>query len=207
MYQQKIGNFVIKAFFDKERCKLINKVTYFRKNLPIQVLKDPKSLKYVGLELIKSDLLRIKEWIDISLKLLSKKEKDADVEHILQSLFISIVTTYWKCFADTKGRHRIHLNKNNIDPEYLSLHEELKRIRNNFAAHSGDDPFESGYLLLVKDLERKTRFEPFTLPIHRKAANADIRFNQRIAILVESLIKETEKQQKVLHEIIMSSTV
>lgn len=207
MYQKKVGKFIIKSFFDKQRGKLINNVTFLRKQLPTQVLSDRRSLQYMGLELIKSDLLDVINWCNISSELLSNDNKNNSSLPILHSLFISIVTTYWKCFADTKGRHGAQLNDTYIASEYLPMHHELKRIRHNFTAHSGDDPFESGYLLLVKDLNRKNRFLPFTLPIHRKAANADLTMNQKIKTLATSLIEKIEVKQERLHKQIMESTV
>jgi hypothetical protein len=196
MFHKKIGKYEVRAFFDKERNKLVNKVAYQRKQLPVEVLNDSLSKSYMGHELVITDLQKIITWSKISIGILSDKNKTEEDVKILHGLFISIVTTYWKCFAETNGRYGVQLNKKIIPKEHLELHNELKEIRNNFTAHCGGDPFEVGYLLLVSDINNKNRFQPFTIPIHRKAANADGQKINAIINLAKSLVSSIENKQK-----------
>lgn len=207
MFYEKIGGFEIRAFFDKEQCKLTNKVTYRRKLLPTQVLDDKLSQSYIGYTLILADLKNVVVWGSIALGILEQKGVTSEQHAILNSLLVSIVTTYWKCFADTKGRHGVHLNVKHIPNEYKFIHNEIKRIRHNYAAHSGDDPFESGYVLYVKDIMGKNRFEPFTIPIHRRANHADKELTSNIILLSERLIANTNLKQEKLLDKIKGNTV
>ena len=76
MYKEKIGGFEIKAFFDSDRKELVNKVTYRRKQLPAEVLKDHLSKNYIGRALIITDLKMVLNWVDLALNLLSKKNQN-----------------------------------------------------------------------------------------------------------------------------------
>ncbi|MGI2197425.1 hypothetical protein [Shewanella baltica] len=202
MYYKKIGGFELRAFFDKERNELVNKVTYRRKAIQTQVLDDRFSQSYIGYKLIVADLNSVLSWGKIVTHLLDKKEVTTEDKAILHSLFISMVTTYWKCFADTKGRNGVQLNDKLVPKSHTLVHRELRRIRHNFAAHSGGDPFESGYILHVKDIAGKNRFEPFTIPIHRKANHGDKKLTSNIIELTTLLIQCLEtKQEKILEQI------
>lgn len=206
MYYKKIDGFEIRAFFVKESNELVNKVTYRRKALQTEILDDRLSKSYIGNRLILSDLKGVQQWAEMALKLLDKKDLSKDEKSILNSLFISMVTTYWKCFADTKGRHGVQLNKKYVPSTHTAIHEELRRIRHNFTAHCGDDPFESGYILYVKDVEGKERFEPFSLPIQRKANHGDRKLTRNIIDITSVLIEKLEeKQEKLLHKIEISA--
>ena len=207
LFYEKIGGFEIRAFFDKQQHKLINKVTYRRKLLPTQVLDDRLSQSYIGYTLILADLKNVVAWGNIALGILEQKEITSEQHAILNSLLVSIVTTYWKCFADTKGRHGVRLNVKQIQNEYKFIHHEIRRIRHNYAAHSGDDPFESGYVLHVEDIVGKNRFEPFTIPIHRRANHGDKKLTSNIIKLSESLIESIHLKQEKILEKIKESTV
>lgn len=202
MFYKKVGLFEIRAFYDQGQNTLINKVTYKRKLVETEVLDDHISKSYIGYRLILDDLKNIVLWAKLVLDYLEKKEKTDTDNVVLHSLFISIVTTYWKCFADTKGRNGTQLNCSICPKKYVGIHNEIKRIRNNFTAHSGDDPFESGYLLKVMDCHDKNRFGAFTLPIHRKAQHGDKKLTNNIILLVEAIIEEIKiKQEKRLQKI------
>lgn len=202
MYYKKINGFELKAFFDAERRELVSKVTFRRKNLQTQVLNDKLSQSYIGYNLTIDDLKSVVNWGNIALNLLSSNERTTEDDSILQSLFISMITTYWKCFADTRGRNGVQLNKKLVPKSHIAVHDELRRIRNNFAAHSGDDPFESGYILYVKDVPGKNRFKPFVIPIQRKAHCTDRKLTENIIELSRLLVEVIEgKQIKLLEQI------
>ncbi|MFW8630508.1 hypothetical protein [Vibrio natriegens] len=202
MYYEKVGRFEIRAFFDRNRDELVNKVTFRRKEVQTEVLEDRLSQSYIGYQLIVEDLKRVLNWAQIAINLLEKNKLDVNDKYVLESLFISMVTTYWKCFADTKGRHRVQLSKGMIPNTHIDIHNELRRIRHNFTAHSGDDPFESGYMLHVKDVPSKNRFTPFNLPIHRKAGHGDKVLTKNIRDLSDILIKAIKiKQDKLRSKI------
>ncbi|QDF76199.1 MULTISPECIES: hypothetical protein [Shewanella] len=100
---------------------------------------------------------------------------------------------------------RLHVNQ--IQNEYKYIHHEIRRIRHNYAAHSGEDPFESGYVLYVEDIVGKNRFEPFTIPIHRRANYGDKKLTSNIIKLSESLIENINRKQEKLLDRIKESTV
>jgi hypothetical protein len=196
----------MRAFFDKENCNLVNKVTYRRKQLPTKILNNRSSKNYIGYELIKADLKNIVEWAKLTIELKANNIDGSIKNATLKSLFISIITTYWKCFGDTKGRNGTKLNKKMLAKEHRSVHDTMKRLRHNFTAHSGDDPFESGYLLHVSDLAGKSRFEPFTIPIHRKAMSSDLTLTNNIINISNDLISQIAKKQDVLLARALEST-
>lgn len=207
LFYEKIGGFEIRAFFDKEQNKLINKVTYRRKLLPTRVLDSKCAQNYIGYTLILADLKNVVAWGNIALGILEKKDATSEQRAILNSLFVSIVTAYWKCFANTKGRHKVRLRVKDIQNEYKFIHHEIRRIRHNYAAHSGDDPFESGYVLYVEDIVGKNRFEPFTIPIYRRANHGDKELTSNIIKLSESLIENISLKQGKILDKIKESTV
>ncbi|QDF76198.1 MULTISPECIES: hypothetical protein [Shewanella] len=94
MFYEKIGGFEIRAFFDKEQRKLINKVTYRRKLLPTQILDDRLSQSYIGYTLILADLKNVVAWGNIALGILEQNNVTSEQRTILNSLLVSIVTTY-----------------------------------------------------------------------------------------------------------------
>ncbi len=99
------------------------------------------------------------------------------------------------------------MHVNQIQNEYKYIHHEIRRIRHNYAAHSGEDPFESGYVLYVEDIVGKNRFEPFTIPIHRRANYGDKKLTSNIIKLSESLIENINRKQEKLLDRIKESTV
>ncbi|EGR1757958.1 hypothetical protein ACWO0M_004683 [Vibrio parahaemolyticus] len=207
MYYEKKNGFEIRAFYDPERDELINTVKFRRKVLPTKVLNDKISQSYVGYRLIKSDLESVLEWAKVSVTILEKKSKSESDKRVLHSLFVSMVTMYWKCFADTKGRHRMKLNPKWIDDKHRHIHEHLKNIRHNFAAHSGSDPFESGYLLYFSDFDGRARFNPGIIPIYRKAGHADNELTNNIILLVTSIVDKIDAKLVSLMEKIKESVV
>ncbi|QUI64002.1 hypothetical protein GSF04_16530 [Pseudoalteromonas sp. A22] len=205
MYYEKIGGFEVKAFFDSDKGQLVHKVTYRRKLLKTRVLGDRLSQSYIGHKLIIADLASVLSWGNIAMTLLDRKVQPPENKPILHSLFVSMLTTYWKCFADTKGRHGVQLNRKLVPKQYIVIHDELRRMRHNLAAHSGDDPFENGYVLYVEDVAGKSRFEPFVLPIHWKAYGADKKMIKNITELSKQLIDVLEGKQEKLLKRIMDS--
>jgi len=196
MFYKKINNFEIKAFFDEVNNELINEVKFNKKILKTKVLNDKISKRYMGLELIKVDLKNILNWTGILKKIILNNENTQEEKCILNSLFVSIITTYWKCFANATGRDGAKLSHNIISQEHIKIHNELQRMRNNFTAHSGNDPFESGYLLKVEDSENQ--FSSFILPVHRKMAYCDDVFANNIMALTRFLISYIETKQEEL---------
>lgn len=193
MLNVEVGSFKIEASYDEDKEKFNNKVTWNGEVVDARVLNDIESKKYLAYQLIRADLVKVKQWAELNIDIL-KNEINEKEKIILTSLFTSIIITYWKCFAKTEGREGIQLSdsfiKNNT---YENVHDEIKRIRHNYIAHSGVDPFEQGYMLYCEG--KKDKYDSFTLPIWRKASDFDTMFCENIIKLVNSILKMLDEKQ------------
>lgn len=201
MHQKKVGNFKITSHYDSENKLASHEVTWKGDKVNTVNLDTKESKKYMGYELIKKDLVRVIEWSKINIKLFESIESQ-ETKQIMSSLLVSIVITYWKCFAQTEGRERVQLDENCVkNSMYEKMHFELKKIRHNYIAHSGIDNFEEGSLLFVEGQENK--YGSFTLPITVKASTFDKKFSENVIKLAESIIKVVEhKQEKTLKTVL-----
>ncbi len=119
--------------------------------------------KYVAYDLIRHDLVCAKEWIELAYKILPPRgdnkstastdrygpKEDREKENIIMSLFISSVTYYGKCFAQAKGRG-VKLDKVFVPNEFHTKHDQIIQFRHTVAAHSGNGPWDTGVLKLIK---------------------------------------------------------
>lgn len=199
MFATKVGYFTIRAFVDHEAKELHWAVKYKRKEVNAEAIDDQIANRYSGLQNINFDLKRMLEWLELAVEIRAKKNLSIVEAKMLSSLFVSIVTTYWKCFADTKGRYRIHLNADKYVPKDLSkVHETLKGYRHNYTAHSGDDPLEHGVILKVSDSKTPARFSPALMPVWASASTGDKTFYMNTQKLVQSVLEQVESEQKKL---------
>jgi hypothetical protein len=129
--------------------------------LSVDYVDTPLARKYIGYDLINSDLYSAKQWMCLAYKVIDEHKKKrpkskngqdvflgclSDNEgEVLQALFISSVTYYGKCFTKAEGR-KIKLEASNIPKEYLDKHEEIINFRNTIAAHSGIGDWDTGKL-------------------------------------------------------------
>jgi len=200
----KLGNFDIKAFVDPGQKKICHEVLYKRKRVNVVEIESRLAKKYNGIRLILNDLKQIQKWLNIYEKIKMNKNATEDEMDILRSLFISSVTTYWKSFADTKGRNRIKLELEFVDDDVRATHENIKVIRHNFTAHCGNDYHEFGCLLRVKDIKNPNRFAPYLLPISGKASDIDLKYVLEFKTLVASIIIKIDSKMSTLFERIES---
>lgn len=109
-----------------------------------------------GYCLIERDLRTVIEWL-IELKKFVPSSKNPEVygwsrvessnsTHI--ALFVSALTFYGKCFAQTNARG-IRLDSSWVPEDFLETHKQILALRNRFAAHSDDDEYEKVNVVLV----------------------------------------------------------
>ena len=157
--------------FNVERISNINPETgdiaysyiYKNESCITEIIDTRLEKQYVAYDLIHHDLVCAKEWIELAHKILpprsngqSTKNKDQygpmghkEKETIIQSLFISSVTYYGKCFTQAKGRG-VKLDKAFVPSEFNQKHDQIMEFRHTIAAHSGNGPWDVGVLKLVK---------------------------------------------------------
>ena len=76
------------------------------------------------------------------------------LKHVLASVFISSIVTYWKCFASADSRNLQipdKLIRQQLTPELLALHYKVKFWRNNWIAHAGNSSMESSKCFVITD--------------------------------------------------------
>lgn len=154
--------------------------TYKRRRVGVVPISCPLSKRYSGLYLIERDLASIEI-------LIGESQKKGCISHVAKGLFVAITTIYWKCFADTRGRNRVVLNKKKYikDESLMMVHEKIKDVRHNFSAHSGDITFEKAKVFVLKGENGKPAST--VVPVVFQANNADAEFLEDIRNLVSHI--------------------
>lgn len=115
-----------------------------------------------SLSLIHRDLKSAKEWYQIANELAGRNELrtdgklygnilDIDLSSEIRALFVASLTFYGKAFSEAKGR-KLKMERDWLDSECFGLHDCIINYRHNFAAHSGNQDYESAEtsLLLIR---------------------------------------------------------
>ena len=148
--------------FEDESGSVVRTYKYKGESAGRIVLDDSISLQAAGYALIDKDLRNAFEWLEdveaiYKEKGITKENEepnipDKDEGRRLKSLLISMCTIYGKCFTSADGR-RVKLGKNNIDKKYIETHDDIMEMRNNYAAHSGEEKIETGKIVLAITLD------------------------------------------------------
>jgi hypothetical protein len=77
-----------------------------------------------------------------------KLASDRKTYNVIKGLFVAALTFYGKCFSRCEGRP-VKLERNQLEEKYRAGHDELIKLRHNFAAHSGDERIEYVEIALV----------------------------------------------------------
>lgn len=107
---------------------------------------------------------------------------------VKRSLFISLVTTYCRCFNYSKGRKKLDINfikKQKVEgyQELMDLHQEIINIRNKFIAHSDDIHLENILAYIEFEYGKKEIFSKITY-----AYSGAYSFNEDELFLLQRLI-------------------
>ncbi|NEK82806.1 MAG: hypothetical protein G3W58_16470 [Pantoea ananatis] len=161
-----------------------------------------------AMQLIHKDLRNVISWIDMIREIANKldllghfQEPDIAKNIILKSLFISILTTYGKCFTEAKAR-KFSLNKSNIPAEYKELHRELIEARHNFAAHKGNEELDDCLLDLVIYGPKKNRACEIFTSLRQVNSNVSDDWLNELEILLRVLMDHVKtKWQRIIKKI------
>ncbi len=137
-------------FFDKQKAPSIKMV-------------DKISQQYAAYTLIDKDLRSVIFWLE-EIERQSPEHldrvKNPDKMNLIKGLFISALTFYGKCFTSCEGR-RLKLDRNkHISEEHRKTHDQVMKLRHNFAAHSGAENFEEVQVSLVLHPSEESNMKP-----------------------------------------------
>lgn len=163
-----------KSYIDKTTDRIHFRYIHKRKTAPHVTVETPIARKLAGYTLIERDLRTVKTWLEMA-DSLNKREidesttgtqlltGDEDNDLIVKALFVAAFVFYGKCFAQAKGR-KVKLEKEQLPIELQTTHDEIIQLRNNYAAHSGEIPFEFCVINLVFYPRKKHKSKsPFLL--------------------------------------------
>ena len=69
----------------------------------------------------------------------------------MESIFVTIIMMYAKCFDESSNRRKVKLNESFLagaDVEIKQNHKNIMDIRNKFLAHAGDTEYENYEMLI-----------------------------------------------------------
>lgn len=181
-------------------------------------LKSKLAMQLGGYALIERDLRIVGTWLEEMHKHCEPlpensragwgATRSSDEEHpIVQSLFVSSVSFYGKCFSQCDGR-KIKLDKKWVPHKFEDTHDLLIQMRNNFTAHSGATKFERVNVALVlaakgnklKD-EALLYRELYQAESMRSLSSDDSSFEQLVEVLHEKvLLKLKSLNDKIFKE-------
>lgn len=200
--------------------------TYFykRKRCPTKLISGHLSKQYVGYYLIMKDLEDTKVWLKQAYDLIPKKKRrgeglkygycldqigDKKNHMIVKSLFFSSLIFYGKCFTQAKGRG-IKLDKKAIVPkDYHEKHDLIMEYRHTLAAHSGEDPWDTGKVRLLLPPQKGRNVGIHINPeLHRldfeDDSGSDYQFMELVNAVHKAVKIKSEKiGQKIINEIII----
>jgi hypothetical protein len=70
-----------------------------------------------------------------------RRSIDRERYGLIKGLFVASLSFYGKCFGSCEGR-RVKLERSLLDDRFRFKHDEVLKLRHNFAAHSGAEKFE-----------------------------------------------------------------
>ena len=137
-------------FFDKRRAPSIKMV-------------DKISQQYAAYTLIEKDLRSVIFWLEEIERQAPEqldRVKNPDKMNLIKGLFVSALTFYEKCFTSCEGRKLKLERKVHVSEEYLNTHDQVIKLRHNYAAHSGAENFEEVRVSLVLHPSKKSDMKP-----------------------------------------------
>ncbi|EPU9477403.1 hypothetical protein ACV0UQ_004241 [Vibrio vulnificus] len=152
---------VIEEVFDPNKGRY-NKYYYGRKLAPQVSMTDKISQQYAAYTLIEKDLRNVLFWLNEIERLQPNpldRVKDPNKMNVIKGLFVAALTFYGKCFTSCEGR-KIKLETKIIPERHVGTHEQVMKLRHNYAAHSGADNFEEAKVSLVLHPNKKSDIKP-----------------------------------------------
>ncbi len=152
---------VIEEVFDPIKGRY-NKYYFGGKLAPQVLMTDKVSQQYAAYTLIEKDLRNVMFWLNEVERLQPnslERVKDPDKMNVVKGLFVAALTFYGKCFTSCEGR-KIKLEAKMIPDQHLDTHEQVMRLRHNYAAHSGEGNFEEAKVSLVLHPNKKSEMKP-----------------------------------------------
>ncbi|MFT5759273.1 MAG: hypothetical protein ACI9LM_004030 [Alteromonadaceae bacterium] len=141
---------------------LENEYFYEGKKAPSVKMTDKISEQYAAYTLIDKDLRSVIFWLNEIEKLepeILDRVKNPDKMNLIKGLFVASLTFYGKCFTSCEGR-KVKLERNFIDEEHRETHDQIMKLRHNFAAHSGAENFEEVKVSLALHPTKKSDMKP-----------------------------------------------
>lgn len=122
--------------------------------------------QWAGLSLIEKDLRNVSIWYRSILKMAPKERidigsfsQDRETGMMMKGLYVACLASYGKCFSTAEGR-KVKLDRSYVDEKFRELHDDTIHLRNNFAAHSGTDSYESVKIALVLPPKKEMHWGP-----------------------------------------------
>ena len=187
---------------------LSNKYLYEGKFAPSIRMTDKISEQYGAYSLIEKDLRSVIVWLNEIEKLKPnelERVKNPEKMNLIKGLFVAALTFYGKCFASCEGR-KIKIEKTIFDEKELEVHDNLMKLRHNFAAHSGAENFEEVTVSLVLHPNKKSDMKP---QLYSELSQPDYISAEQLSFkaLAEKLqekvfVKRAQVGEKVLEKIV-----
>ncbi|WP_064608900.1 hypothetical protein [Photobacterium sp. J15] len=139
-----------------------NRYYYGRKQAPVVTMSDKISQQYAAYTLIDKDLRSVIFWLEEIERLKPgqiDRVKDPAKMNSIKGLFVAALTFYGKCFTSCEGR-KVKLERKHVPEELQETHDNVMKLRHNFAAHSGAENFEEVKVSLVLYPNKKSDATP-----------------------------------------------
>ncbi len=187
---------------------LSNEYLYKGKPAPSVRMTDKISEQYAAYSLIEKDLRSVIAWLNEIEKLNPEpidRWKNPDKMNLIKGLFVAALTFYGKCFTSCEGR-KVKLESSIFDAEQLEVHDNIMKLRHNFAAHSGAENFEEVKVSLALHPKKNSDMKPqlyseLSQPDYTTAE--ELAFKELVVKLQEKVFeKRTQVGEKVLEKIV-----
>jgi hypothetical protein len=167
---------------------------YYWKDEPIQAIKltGIRAERLAGLSLIQKDLANALAWVEEAASITSayrgegyQQIVDRTIGNRAKALFVAALVFYAKSFDSGEGR-RAKLERADLDGGFVDQHDHFILVRNNLAAHSGAEKFESAEsrVLFIPDEPRG-----FSLRLTTSRTQPDLIWSDEEGDRFTSLIK------------------
>lgn len=157
---------------------------YYKGKLAPRIqLKSKLAEQLGGYSLIDKDLRNVLAWLQTIDDLFPENTRpyetvissDRKTFNTVKGLFVASITFYGKCFTQCEGR-RVKLEKKIMDANFYDEHEELIKLRHNFAAHSGAEKCEDVKIALVLPPKISSNEQP---EIYREISQPDLYMSEK----------------------------
>ena len=167
-----------------------------QKALPLIEIEATIRNKYIGYLQIFQDLEFIKECL---IYLNNNFEKE-DINFLKESVWISLIINYAKCFVHAQGR-KIKLEPNVIfkNKDLLEIHNEIMDLRHQYIAHSGINSYEIPDVYLALDITNENIIKGFYFSF-KKAFTSGKDKIKNYSILVEHVWQFVDNKIKTIDD-------